>query len=354
MQAENETRWGAVPTCMADHLHKHELDLLTPGQRSSPADFLGGPVVALIIWFQILPSGSALKCFAGKPKLNFSGCSHTLHNAASSVHKEEKRKNGGRKKSLLHHQSLTSRHESPINRSLLSIRSRRRALGRRRSLNPRLWSPLSPGSIYDQHRDTVCQPQGNWPFYSLKRRKWNSKFPGQSNLESPERHTAQAAKAFRICWISPPIANATAQLPASSNVQAHATIAALHCTDRPTATGSFRFRLSHLSAKAGTFREEIVSRLFVLLHLLNKFFHLGVNCLIQLMSSWKKATSFSTSGGEWEDVSSKSMTRCIVWGTNATPGKSTFLLGKVPAFLSPLLMLRSRITVLSFQWKAAT
>lgn len=97
MQAENETRWGAVPTCMADHLHKHELDLLTPGQRSSPADFLGGPVLALIIWFQILPSGSALKCFAGKPKLNFSGCSHTLHNAASSVHKEEKRKKGEKK-----------------------------------------------------------------------------------------------------------------------------------------------------------------------------------------------------------------------------------------------------------------
>lgn len=163
MQAENETRWGAVPTCMADHLHKHELDLLTPGQRSSPADFLGGPVLALIIWFQILPSGSALKCFAGKPKLNFSGCSHTLHNAASSVHKEEKKKKGGKKipaappkpdlKAWEPNKQEPSQHPEQAQSPGQKVLPESQAL-----------ISLSPGSIYDQHRDTVCQPQGKWPF----------------------------------------------------------------------------------------------------------------------------------------------------------------------------------------------
>lgn len=44
MVSEEEARWGAVPACRADHLHKHELDLVTPQQGCSPADFLGGPV----------------------------------------------------------------------------------------------------------------------------------------------------------------------------------------------------------------------------------------------------------------------------------------------------------------------
>lgn len=76
---------GCTPCLQADHLHKQELDLLTPQQRSCTADFLGEPVPSLVICFQILPSGSALKHFAGKPELNFSGCSHTLHSPQWAV-----------------------------------------------------------------------------------------------------------------------------------------------------------------------------------------------------------------------------------------------------------------------------
>lgn len=117
---------GCTPCLQADHLHKQELDLLTPQQRSCTADFLGEPVPSLVICFQILPSGSALKHFAGKPELNFSGCSHTLHSPQWAVlargRKKKKKKaekgNKRKEKSLLHHWSLTSAHESQTKQSL--------------------------------------------------------------------------------------------------------------------------------------------------------------------------------------------------------------------------------------------
>lgn len=96
---------GCAPCLQADHLHKQELDLLTPQQRSCTADFLGEPVPSLVICFQILPSGSALKHFAGKPELNFSGCSHTLHSPQWAVlargrKKKKKAEKGNKRKEI--------------------------------------------------------------------------------------------------------------------------------------------------------------------------------------------------------------------------------------------------------------
>lgn len=58
---------GANPAGRRPDLHYSEPELGTP-PRSSPADSLGRSGSAFVIWFQILPSGSAL---SGEAKITF-------------------------------------------------------------------------------------------------------------------------------------------------------------------------------------------------------------------------------------------------------------------------------------------